>query len=618
MATYYWRGGTGNFTNAATGNLAATATAGLFTASRALQILTVTAVASGTITAGDTVWHTNGTSAGVVAAYGTAGTTGVGGTGTYQVSLSGTLSSRTMSSATIGAGPITSSDDFVLDANSTVGTATASITTGVGAIPSMRHFTASGLSAAITILLGSAGMTIAGDVSLPASNLILSGSSGAITLSATTSRTLTSNGVSFPSPVTFNGVSGAWQLQDNFICSGTVTLTNGAIDLNNFTLTAAIFVSSNSNTRSVAFGTTGKIVITANNATVLSMTTMTNFSCTGTSNIELTYAGATGTRTIIAGSTGGTETNAMNIRVTGGTDTLTFGGGVFRDFNSSGHTGPMGHTANTTVYGDMTLDGASSWPTPAVISLTFGKTTGVQTLTTNGVRLDVITAVNGVGGTLKLLDNLLANTTSSRPFNLTNGTLDLNGFTLTASYFRTQTGTKNITWNGGTIVAEGAGSSAFDNVAPTNFTATAGSGAGTISLTSASAKTFIGGGSTWNATLNQGGAGNLTLTGSSSLYDITNTVNSTSILFTAATTTTFTNGFHVNDSTIGSVTAANHNLSLAAGVVSVSNNTISRSQAAGGASWQSYTTNGNTDGGNNSGWIFTAPASTGNFLIFFE
>jgi len=258
--------------------------------------------------------------------------------------------------------------------------------------------------------------------------------------------------------------------------------------------------------------------------------------------------------------------------------------------------------------------------------LSFRKTSGTSNITTNGKIIPFILAFNGVGGTFVLQDNLTTSGATSDVF-LTNGTLDLNGKTFTlATIFQTNTGTKNLTFNGGTLVCPTAVTTAFNNANPTGFTTTAGTGTGTISMTAATAKTFVGGGSTFNCTLNQGGAGALTITGSNTFSNITNTYKSTgatSILFTAATTSTFTDWNASGESTrlltIGSVTAASHTLSKASGTVSADFLSISRSTATGGADW--YAGANSTDGGNNSGWIFTAPpapsAGNGNFLVFF-
>jgi len=253
----------------------------------------------------------------------------------------------------------------------------------------------------------------------------------------------------------------------------------------------------------------------------------------------------------------------------------------------------------------------------------YGQTT--QQITSSAKTFTQPITINSVGGTFQLQDALTTGTGVTTT--LTNGTLDLNGQTLTVgTAFTTATGTKNLTFNGGTLVCPTAATTAFNNAAPTNFTTTAGTGTGTISMTAATAKTFVGGGSTFNCTLNQGGAGALTITGSNTFSNITNTYKSsgaTSILFTAATTSTFSDwnasGETTRLLTIGSVTAASHTLSKASGTVSADFLSISRSTATGGASW--YAGANSTNGGNNSGWVFTAPpapsAGNGNFLMFF-
>lgn len=249
-----------------------------------------------------------------------------------------------------------------------------------------------------------------------------------------------------------------------------------------------------------------------------------------------------------------------------------------------------------------------------------GRTT--QTITSASKAFSQGITINSPSGSVTLQDALTMY--STRAATLTNGTLDLNGFTLTVgTAFTTATGTKNLTFNGGTLVCPAASAFAFNNNDPTNFTTTAGTGVGTISMTGATAKTFVGAGSTFNCTLNQGGAGALTITGSNTFSNITNTVQPASILFTAGTTSTFTSfslsGTAGNLITIDSVTAASHTLSKASGTVSSDFLSISRSTATGGAGW--YAEANSTDGGNNAGWIFTAPpapsGSNSNFLMFF-
>jgi hypothetical protein len=254
-------------------------------------------------------------------------------------------------------------------------------------------------------------------------------------------------------------------------------------------------------------------------------------------------------------------------------------------------------------------------------AITFaGRTT--QTITSSAKTFTQPITINSPSGSVTLQDALTTGTGVTTT--LTNGTLDLNGQTLTVgTAFTTATGTKNLTFNAGTLVCPTAATTAFNNAVPTNFTTTAGTGTGVISMTAATAKTFVGGGSTFNCTLQNAGAGALTITGSNTFTSISNSVQPTTFTFTAGTTTTVTN-WNVNGTagnlvTIGSATAASHTLSKASGTVSSDYLSISRSTATGGASW--YAGANSTDGGNNSGWIFTAPpapsAGNGNFLMFF-
>jgi hypothetical protein len=141
-------------------------------------------------------------------------------------------------------------------------------------------------------------------------------------------------------------------------------------------------------------------------------------------------------------------------------------------------------------------------------------------------------------------------------------------------------------------------------------------------MTSASAKSFAGGGVSYSGiTLNQGGAGALTIAGSSNILgNITNTygaTGATSILFPAGATTFFVNWNASGQAgrllTIGSATAASHTLSKSSGTVNANFLSISRSNATGGAVWNAGANS--TDGGDNTGWVFGAGG--GNFLAFF-
>jgi hypothetical protein len=129
------------------------------------------------------------------------------------------------------------------------------------------------------------------------------------------------------------------------------------------------------------------------------------------------------------------------------------------------------------------------------------------------------------------------------------GTFDAAGYNVTVSAANSginvvfATLTRTFALGSGTLSI--AGTNGWSASTPTNLTVT---GTGTISLTSASAKTFAGGGISYtNITLDQGGAGTLTITGNNTFANITNTYKTT-----GATTI----NFGTTTQTVGNFTAA--------------------------------------------------------------
>lgn len=508
----------------------------------------------------------------------------VGGTANWD-GTAGTKWSATSGGAG-GASVPTTADDVFFDGSST---GTCTIATGnTGA----RSINCTGFTGTLT---GAANITVAGSVTL--ASAMGYGHNGNITFTGT--GTITTAGKSF-SGVIINGAGITVTLGDALNNSPrSVTLTQGTINLNNFTLTTNIFSSSNSNTRRLAFGT-GSMTV-AGTGTIWLMATTTNFTVTGTPVVNVTNATATAT-TVTPGII--TEANSISFNFTAGTYSLTLSGGGVRSLNFTGFSGTLSG-ATRTIFGDLTL--SAGMTLTAGFTTTFASTSATpRTIATNGKLLDGPLVFDGVGGTFRLLDALTTGATRAITHN--NGTIDLNGFNLTVGgNYITGTGTKNLTFNGGTLTCANSGGSPFWNNVPTGFSTTAGTGTGTINMTAATAKTFIGGGSTFNCTLNNGGAGALTITGSNTFTTLANSVQPTSILFTAGTTTTLTN-WNVNGTagnlvTIGSTSASTHTLSKASGTVSANYLSISYSTATGGATWNAANS---VDGGNNSGWIFAA------------
>ena len=450
-----------------------------------------------------------------------------------------------------------------------------------------------------------------GDVTLSA-GMTLNAAANPWYFSATSgTQRITSNGKTFDFPIQFEGVGGTYQLQDNMTVGSTraVSLNNGTLDLTgnsgNWTLTTGIFTSHSATTRSIVFGT-GKIVVTNNNATVFSTRTITNFSCTGSKRVELTYAGSTGTRIVRGGDLAGTATadNTVDIFVTAGSDIVDFFTNVtttaVRSLDTTGFSGSISANAFR-LFGSLTLS-ATTTITGTANEITFLSTSAGNTITTNGVTIDRPVTFNGVGGAWSLQDNIA--TGATRAFTLTNGTFNANAKNVNIGTFGLGSGTKTLTIGSGSWTIQGASWNANTNVA--NLTVSASTG--TINMTSGSAKTFQGGTKTW-PTLNQGGAGALTIQQANTFANITNTVQPATITFPASTTTTV-NAFSVSGTsgnliTINSSSAGTRaTLSDASGVNTVSFCSIKDINATGGAFWRSYSSSGNINSGNNLGWDF--------------
>lgn len=503
------------------------------------------------------------------------------------------------SGGTGGAAIPTAANPVVFDSASGSGTVTQTLSTLVIASLNFTGFTGT--------FAGTASITINGSFILGSG--MTNSRTGPTVLIGT--GTLTSAGKTIGA-LTIDALGRTITLGDAFNSAGNaaVTLTNGTLDLNNFTLSVGTFSSDNSNVRSIAFGATGDIYLrtTTASATVLAMNTATNFTFTGTSSVSSPMNVA---RSYFFGSTAGaTDSNRLSINIVSGAAFPNLVG-TYRNLNFTGFTGSL--SAATFSCHGFTLSSGGGFGNITFLmvgsgSLNFaGNTAGNININTAGIT----TTLASAGSILTLLT-------------LTNGTLDLAGFTLTTPQTTTAAGTKNLTFNGGTLAITGTTTAAWNNAQPTGFTTTAGTGTGVISMTAATAKTFTGAGSVYNCTLNQGGAGALTITGSNTFDNITNTVQPATVTFTSGTTSTFLSGFSLSGTpgnliSIASSTTTNHTLTKASGTISVSYCSITRSSATGGARWQAYTINGNIDGsspGVNTGWIFTAPSSTGFFDFF--
>jgi hypothetical protein len=408
-------------------------------------------------------------------------------------------------------------------------------------------------------------------------------------------------------PINVEAPGGTFRQLSATTMSSFFTLATGTLDLNNLTLTATSLSGSGTATRSIAFGV-GNIALSGS-GTVWNFLTTDGLTVTGTPVVNVNNNTATATT---VANVNLSEANSISFNFTTGTYALTlFGNSTFKNLNFTGFSGNLvGGTRS--IFGNLTLSTGMTLSSSANAT-TFASTSGTPlTITTNGKTLDFPLTFNGVGGTFRLLDALTMG--STRTLTHTNGTIDLNGFNLTVgAAYTTAAGTKNLTFNAGTLTCPAPGN-AFNNAQPTNFTTTAGTGTGTINMTAATSKNFFGGDLTFNCTLNNGGAGALNIYGSNTFTTLANSVQPTSFLFEDSETTTLTNwnisGTPGNLVTINSIVGANlHGLSKASGTVNADYLSITNSYAFGGATWNAG--DNSINGGNNSGWTFGPVASGG-------
>lgn len=337
-------------------------------------------------------------------------------------------------------------------------------------------------TAAVTLAFGSQISNFAGSVTLQAATVV-TGTNTWNFYTSTGTPVLSTNGSVLPVPIALAG--GNLQLGTAVTTTSTFTLTTGALDLNNKTLTAATFTNNNSTTRSIAFGSTGNITLTGNNQTVCNMSTMTGFSFTGTSAINLTYSGSVGTRVIISGNTAGaTESNVMNFNVTAGGDIVSFTTtGQIKSLNLTGFAGSIAST-NKGIFGNLTVPTTTAF-TAGTSTTSFTGTTGVagtQVITTNGVVLDFNIVFSGTA-TYQLAGNFSAggSALTSSLTSLISGTIDLNGYVLSAwAWGSNYSSTRAIAFNGGSISIIGNNQGVWSMATATGFTYT---GTSIINLT---------------------------------------------------------------------------------------------------------------------------------------
>jgi hypothetical protein len=224
-------------------------------------------------------------------------------------------------------------------------------------------------------------------------------------------------------------------------------------------------------------GFTGTLAFGANtislNSTGTIFTGATTMTVTGTPLIICTNSSATA-RTITP--TAVTEANAISFRITAGTGTFTITSNQnVKDLDFTDGVNPTGYAgafaANPiSLYGSLKASTGMT-QTATTNGLTFAATSGTKIVNTAGVTFDRPFAFNGVGGTFQLVSAFTSGAT--RTCTLTNGTLDLNGYTLTTGIFNsTNSNTRVLAFGTGKLVITGLNTTVYSTATATGLTFT--------------------------------------------------------------------------------------------------------------------------------------------------
>lgn len=248
------------------------------------------------------------------------------GTGTWN--STNTANWSTSSGGGGGASVPTAADDVFFDANSD--TLANPFTVTMANSPRVcNNITISGIQGGMTLAGTNIGLTVSGSLSFPATNFTRT-YTGTTTFNATTTgKTVTTNGVTFSSPLVFNGAGGGWTLGSALtVTNASITVTAGTFATGNFNVTASQLSSSNSNTRTITLGSS--TVTLSDGLTPLSFATSTNLTFNANTS-QITFTGVGSAQTFPGGgqtfynvSWTGTSQNFLTISDTNTFNNLTF------------------------------------------------------------------------------------------------------------------------------------------------------------------------------------------------------------------------------------------------------------------------------------------------------
>lgn len=532
-----------------------------------------------------------------------------------------------------GATRPTSADDVFFDTNSGVAGASYTVILATGGLLPCRNINIVRPSATgVLTFFNSGSIQTSGSLTIVPDGVTWS-ATNTLNFVASSPQTITTNGFIFPVLLSFNGLGGSWQLQDNLTTTNQLNLVSGTIDINNFTVTARTVSVSGSSARSIDFGDTfGQMNVTIRSGTVWNGTTATNFSYTGNGQVNFTAAydsGTFGVRSAFHGTSagGGESTKAPPFWIYAGItdDTVSTGSGShLTDLVYTTNRVGLINTART-MYGNLIL----------AFNMPFGTGTNVTTFAGNGTQTFdsadfttnfPITVGNGTSiGTLLLANN--TNLSNARTMTLTSGTLDANGKSLTVGLFSSSGSNVRALDIGDTTMTLSGTGVVWNTLDASNLTATISNSTVLLSDDTTATKTVRLG--TLPELDNIVIGGNTSTANTILLSDANTVINSITSTKTVPQTIGLNGSFTVNSWGIvgtatapvtltdnGSATVANLHYA-GTGTVDVRYYTISYSAATPADTWYALTSNNNVNGGNNTGWIFGDTVQQSTFFLVF-
>ena len=551
--------------------------------------------------------------------------------------------SSTGSGGVDNAGPPTSADDCIAEAGS------GNLTISATSVGKSFSATAGTGNWAGTLTHNGFSWTLSGSLTFSSEMTFTPNANSTFTI--TSAATITSAGKTFRSIT----VSAAITLGDNlsfdanaknysFILAAASSLNMNGFTVSGNSTTNRVLICSNnmgvSRTITLNGGTFANADfrdIQFSNATDLDLSAITGLSgdCGGntitgggtvltfTSPTTQTYTGGAGNWSTVGSWTSRVPLPQDNVSMSGCT-----GGSIVadmprlgKDIDWTGATGTPTWTINsiaTEVYGSVTLISGMTLTHTSVTFVLAGR--GNHTITSAGKTWASSSSgafsIQAFGGTYTLQDAFIKGAATGA-LALTNGTFDMNGFNVTVAgsvgFGSTSSAARTLYMRSGTFTVSGSSGSPWNVVS--SLTLDAGTSTILLTDTGASSKTFVTGGKTYyNLLISGGGAGAVIInTGGATFNRIyTDGAGTKSITLPGSATTTLLSGQGLANGTnviTFTASAGSATVSKASGTLSWDYVNLTNIPSTGGAAF--YAGTHSTDGGGNTGWIFTAPPATG-------